>query len=54
MEKVPEETLEYEGVIYPIYSDISNEDYYIMLNDSEDEPIMVKTSAVYREKDKNL
>lgn len=54
---VPDENeprLEYNGIEYPIYTDIHDDDYYIMLNDEEGVPIMVKTSAVYREINKNL
>jgi hypothetical protein len=54
---VPDEnepTLMYKGVEYPIYTDIEEEDYYIILNDDEGIPIMVKTSAVYREINKNV
>ena len=43
-------TLEYNGIPYPVYTDIDNSDYYIMLNDDNGEAIMVKTSAVRREK----
>ena len=49
-----EPTLEYKGTDYPIYTDIDGEDYYIMINDDQDEPIMLKTSAVYREKYKHI
>ena len=49
-----EHTLVYNGIEYPIYTDIHDDAYYIMLNDEEGVPIMVKTSAVYREINKNL
>jgi len=45
-------TLEYNGNQYPIYTDLDESDYYIMLNDDNGEAIMVKTSAVRREKNK--
>ena len=43
-------TLEYNGNQYPIYTDIDESDYYIMLNDDNGEAVMVKTSAVRRVK----
>jgi hypothetical protein len=45
-------TLEYNGNKYPIYTDLDESDYYIMLNDDNGEAVMVKTSAVRREKNK--
>jgi hypothetical protein len=45
-------TLEYNGNEYPIYTDLDESDYYIMLNDETGEAVMVKTSAVRREKNK--
>jgi hypothetical protein len=44
--------VEYDGIEYPVYTDISNLDNYIMLNDENGEDVMVKTSAVAREKRK--
>ena len=43
-------TLEYNGNQYPIYTDLDESDYYIMLNDDNGEAVMVKTSAVRRVK----
>ncbi len=40
--------LEYNNVVYPIYTDIDELDEYIMMNDDEGTPVMVKTSAVKR------
>ena len=42
--------VEYDGVQYPVYTDITESDYYIMLNDENGEAVMVKTSAVERVK----
>ena len=38
-------TLEYNGIPYPVYTDIDNSDYYIMLN-GNGVNVMVKTSAI--------
>lgn len=46
-------TLEYNGEQYPIYTDIDEDDQYIMLGNEDGETRMVKISAVYREKNKN-
>ena len=43
-------TLEWKGTEYPIYTDIDEKGYYIMLDDEEGNPVMVKTSAVNRVK----